>query len=317
MSTTNENQASSTQQTTSTTKKETKRKKRNKKRKLSQMSASSTQANGSNVKSAEGAQPQQPSEETAKHPKKKRKHSKPRKEKPKETLSLNWQEIRFDNVDAQLTHFWALYVETLGQKLTALELEDKLPSAEKCFVRPKPPKWDLTYLPTFILEILPEMKDFRRSATDTKNAEDKKSVPDEAKQNSAPTLPKGQPLLLILTSAAARAIEIAKAVKEFSVAEAPVAHLFSKHKKIEEQRAFLQKRPINIAIGTPNRIDKLLKLEDTLSLQRTKYVLIDCFANAKGFTIFDIKETRLDLFNLYHDHLHKRVQGGQIKLVLF
>lgn len=63
--------------------------------------------------------------------------------------------------------------------------------------------------------------------------------------------------------------------------------------------------------------DKLLKLEDSLSLSRTKFVLIDCFANVKGFTIFDMKETRMDLFNLYHDHLHQRVQSGQIRLVLF
>jgi hypothetical protein len=45
-----------------------------------------------------------------------------------------------------------------------------------------------------------------------------------------------------------------RVIKEFNVSEAPIANLFAKHKKIEEQRSFLQKRPINIAIGTPNRI---------------------------------------------------------------
>jgi tRNA U54 and U55 pseudouridine synthase Pus10 len=98
-------------------------KKRHKKRKFFQISSQSNEVDDNKTQQV----PQEIHSEEIKHQKKKRKRSK--HQKNKETLSINWQEVRFDTAEAQLTHFWALYVQTLGEKLSVLELEDTLPSA--------------------------------------------------------------------------------------------------------------------------------------------------------------------------------------------
>jgi hypothetical protein len=81
---------------------------------------------------------------------------------------------------------------------------------EACFFKPKETKWDLSYLPTLILEILPEMSEFRCSnKIQSKSGENKGDSNEETKQKRT-TLPLGQPLLIILTPSASRAIEISK-----------------------------------------------------------------------------------------------------------
>ena len=55
---------------------------------------------------------------------------------------------------------------------------------------------------------------------------------------------------------------------------------------------------LNIFIGTPNRILKLLEMDGIELTSQLKYIVLHCKRNKKNFTIFDIKDTRKDLVDL-------------------
>ena len=84
-----------------------------------------------------------------------------------------------------------------------------------------------------------------------------------------------------------------------------VFKLFSKHIVIEDHEKVLNapvaegKRVLNMYIGTPNRLKKLAESK-TIKLNKPKFrqLLIDTRANSKNQSIFDIHETRDDLFDL-------------------
>ncbi|OUM63690.1 hypothetical protein PIROE2DRAFT_9699 [Piromyces sp. E2] len=66
----------------------------------------------------------------------------------------------------------------------------------------------------------------------------------------------GQPSVLVVTQSAIRAVEVIRALSEFSK-YCKVGKLFSKHMKVKEQVEFLSKSVVKIAVGTPNRLIKL------------------------------------------------------------
>ena len=85
--------------------------------------------------------------------------------------------------------------------------------------------------------------------------------------------------------------------------EVKIQKLFSKHISVEEHQKWLShKKPgqyLNIFVGVPNRVKKLIEL-DTIKVSNKafKTVLIDSHLNSKNFTIFDIFETRDDLYDI-------------------
>jgi hypothetical protein len=86
--------------------------------------------------------------------------------------------------------------------------------------------------------------------------------------------------------------------------EIKIQKLFSKHISIEEHQKWLShKRPgqyLNIFVGVPNRVKKLIELETIkVSNKAFKTILIDAHVNSKNFTIFDIFETRDDLYDIF------------------
>lgn len=87
-----------------------------------------------------------------------------------------------------------------------------------------------------------------------------KQVPDEL----------GCPLIVIVCASANRAVDIIKSVSKGL--KCKVAKLFSRHVKIQEQIDILKKHH-PIAVGTPNRLHKLIEL-GALSLTQTKLILI-------------------------------------------
>ncbi|RUO96218.1 U3-containing 90S pre-ribosomal complex subunit-domain containing protein [Jimgerdemannia flammicorona] len=72
---------------------------------------------------------------------------------------------------------------------------------------------------------------------------------------------RGAPVVLILTSSAIRAVDVIRAMTEFQK-QAKVAKLFAKHLKLEEQIAFLNNTIVNVAVGTPARVMKLIEESD-------------------------------------------------------
>ena len=82
--------------------------------------------------------------------------------------------------------------------------------------------------------------------------------------------------------------------------------LFSKHMKPKDQFRVLNRvhpkkgssKLLNMFIGTPNRILKLLEMDGINLTHQLKYVVLHSKRNKKNFTIFDIKDTRKDLVSL-------------------
>ncbi|KAF9972173.1 hypothetical protein BGZ73_004761 [Actinomortierella ambigua] len=129
-------------------------------------------------------------------------------------------------------------------------------------------------------------------------------------------LPKGTPVVLILSPSGIRCMEVIRALPAFQEA-AKVGKLFAKHLKVPEQVHFLENTVTHICTGTPNRIEKLIQ-DDALKLDRLELIVLDCFKDAKQRTILDIQEIRVDLFNLLNSQpIMDRLKAGQTKVILF
>ncbi|KAJ1966498.1 Protein cms1 [Dispira parvispora] len=126
---------------------------------------------------------------------------------------------------------------------------------------------------------------------------------------------KGSPKVLIITGAALRAVELVAATRKV-VPESKVAKLFARHIKVSEQERFLKSTVVGAAVGTPNRILKLLDAS-ALSLEHTTLVVMDCFRDLKDRMIVDMPECAKDLFTIYLQYLHTPLENNKLRLALF
>ena len=105
--------------------------------------------------------------------------------------------------------------------------------------------------------------------------------------------------------------------------------LFAKHIKPEEQKETLSqkhpnakvKRVLNVYVGTPNRLLKLLSMQafDLGELSdRFRHMIIDCRIGPKGFSIFEGMETRVDTLELLIEanSAFARDTGNKLKVSL-
>lgn len=122
----------------------------------------------------------------------------------------------------------------------------------------------------------------------------------------------GCPIVLILCSSAIRATQIIQSISS-KLINIKIAKLFSKHIKINEQMEMLNKTHYNIAIGTPNRVKKLLDL-GSLSLKATKIVLIDMKKDIKMFNILTLKEVKYDFYQLLYESI--LLEKSHLKIAL-
>ena len=70
--------------------------------------------------------------------------------------------------------------------------------------------------------------------------------------------------------------------------------MFAKHIKIKEQQDFLKSKISHILIGTPNRLATLTQ-NGSICLDGVKFVVFDSWKNAKGFSLFEVREVGKDL----------------------
>ncbi|CAO3567642.1 unnamed protein product [Mortierella alpina] len=130
------------------------------------------------------------------------------------------------------------------------------------------------------------------------------------------SLPKGAPVVLIVSSSGIRAVEVIRALPLFAEA-AKVGKLFAKHLKVPEQVYFLENTCTHICVGTPNRIDKLIS-DGALHLDRLELILLDCHKDAKQLTLLDYKEISVDLFKMLGaEALEERIRAGQTQVAFF
>ncbi|KAJ2721536.1 hypothetical protein GGI07_003889 [Coemansia sp. Benny D115] len=111
----------------------------------------------------------------------------------------------------------------------------------------------------------------------------------------------GAPQVLVLCSSALRAVDLVRRLRPVSPRR-NVLKLFSKHMKIDQQRKVLKENAVDVAVGTPNRILKLLEDGD-LKVNRLRLVLFDCWQDEKMRVLVDMDDTRKDLFALWRDQL--------------
>ncbi|KAF9149156.1 hypothetical protein BG015_009058 [Linnemannia schmuckeri] len=149
-------------------------------------------------------------------------------------------------------------------------------------------------------------------AGNNKGGKKEKKKPLESVDN----LPKGAPVVLIVSASGIRAVDVIRALPLFAEA-AKIGKLFAKHLKVPEQVHFLENTCTHICVGTPNRIDKLIS-DGALDLSRLELVLIDAHMDAKKRTILDIQEIRIDLFRMLGlEALEDKFKSGQTKLAFF
>ncbi|KAG5983279.1 hypothetical protein E4U55_000357 [Claviceps digitariae] len=109
---------------------------------------------------------------------------------------------------------------------------------------------------------------------------------------------KGCPHTLIVTSAGLRATDICRAVRntKFSGNGNPVAKLFAKHMKVEDQVTFLRTRRCGIGVGTPARMMELMDIDNGLRLHHLERVVVDAsYVDKKKRGIMDMKDTLMPL----------------------
>jgi len=137
----------------------------------------------------------------------------------------------------------------------------------------------------------------------------------------------GAPTLLFLSSAALRVADATRILKQHVQTSdkekskaGEVAKLFGKHFKLEEHANYLRRTKIAAGVGTPGRVGKLLCDTDSLSLTALTHIILDTtYQDAKKRTIFDIPETRSEIFKLIfgNDGMRKALKSGKIELVFF
>eukprot|EP00890_Picochlorum_soloecismus_P001688 jgi/Picsp_1/251/NSC_00250-R1_atp-dependent rna helicase ddx1 len=118
----------------------------------------------------------------------------------------------------------------------------------------------------------------------------------------------GCPAALFVSPSAIGALDMAKACPKLQKG-CKIAKLFAKHIKVSEQQSYLDKHPICIACGTPNR---LLTLSASCHIQysRLLWIVLDMRPNPKKQTLLDIPEIAADFWKLWDTFLKSRISAN-------
>ncbi|KAI8520382.1 cms1 ribosomal small subunit [Branchiostoma belcheri] len=127
---------------------------------------------------------------------------------------------------------------------------------------------------------------------------------------------KGAPLVIVLTGAAKRAVDLNRDSATFR-GKARSIKLFAKHIKVQDQVEQLSKQVVHLAVGTPARVATLVE-DDALRLDHVRCVVLDwTYRDVKLRRLCDIPEVRGDLFQLFRKHLIPLAKDGLLKFGLF
>jgi len=112
------------------------------------------------------------------------------------------------------------------------------------------------------------------------------------------------PMVIIVCTSALRAVAI---LKEISSLNIRAAKLFAKHMNVSDQVSMLDNNSYPIAVGTPNRLLKLIQMEKdkngdgALSLECTELIVIDCIEDKKKFTVCTMNDTAPDMMQFIQE----------------
>ncbi|XP_029206946.2 uncharacterized protein C3orf26 homolog [Acropora millepora] len=127
---------------------------------------------------------------------------------------------------------------------------------------------------------------------------------------------RGSPILLLVSCAATRIVELNRSAVEFKGC-CKTVKLFAKHIKVSEQELTLESQVVHFGIGTPSRILKLLQ-NGSLKTSRLKYVILDwTWRDQKLRRMIDIPEVRGELINLLKEYIFPLAKASKLKIGLF
>lgn len=123
------------------------------------------------------------------------------------------------------------------------------------------------------------------------------------------------PHALFISPSALGSLDCIKMCPEFH-AGCPMAKLFAKHMKVEEQAALLEKNPVCIGVGTPNRILKLAK-DNHVYFSNLSHLILDMRRNKKNQMLVDVPEIAADFWSLWESFLKQGVvEKKSIKILV-
>ena len=125
----------------------------------------------------------------------------------------------------------------------------------------------------------------------------------------------GCPVVLILCAGAKRATTVINGLSK--KIHCKISKLFAKHIKIPEQVEALAKHHYPIAVGTPNRVEKLLEL-GALCLRNVDLVIVDVDEDAKHYSILNLPGVAEDFYKLVGNWVSKETEkeASTIKVTL-
>lgn len=122
----------------------------------------------------------------------------------------------------------------------------------------------------------------------------------------------GFPIVLVICAGAKRAADVINSIsKDMKV---KVAKLFAKHFKVQDQMDLLSRNHFPIAVGTPNRINKLIEL-GALKLSKLQFVLIDIAQDTKSFTTLSLTDTRNDIYSTMQLYIEPELNHLKLSLI--
>ena len=108
-----------------------------------------------------------------------------------------------------------------------------------------------------------------------------------------------EPLAVVICRQSLRVCEVYKALSAKGLA---CVKLFSKHMKVKAQAELLRKKPVQIVVGTPARLLRLVE-SGALRLNRVKWVVYDMSKDVKQFDLLSMPAVAQDVFKLVRQHL--------------
>ena len=192
------------------------------------------------------------------------------------------------DADRQAKYIWDAFVATASGWLTDMELQGR--EFGDCVVKVAGKRSELA---TFVNGCMMDASLLRRK--------------------EAPKI--SRPYVLVIAPSGIRAAELARQLHSFGP-QCIVAKLFAKHLKIEDQIKFLQEKRVRIAVGTPDRIQKLIE-NGALSLQNVELVVLDTTVDAKQRTIYEIPEVLESWTRLLDAHIGSRLAAKKTRIGVF
>ena len=123
------------------------------------------------------------------------------------------------------------------------------------------------------------------------------AIPSRADLFRAPISPEEgccSPVVLVICSGARRGCDVINMLSQNL--KCKIGKLFAKHFRIQDQIEILKSSHFPVAVGTPNRLHKLVEV-GALSLSQTVLVIVDLCEDVKGFNVMSLCDTKNDFYN--------------------